>query len=274
MSTSDSYHYIIYPTVFMREAPSFRSEVASQARFSEKISILEQKSHWFLIMSPDGYQGWIPKASFIQRDSIYPTSAKTSRLAANLYRKMDVKEGPFLILPYHSELHIIETPHPRWAKVALPDGRKGFIQTGDLTPEPKLSHKKDLATLSLRFLGLPYTWGGRSSFGYDCSGFTQMLYRQIGCQLPRNSYQQVLDPHFREVSIQELEPGDLIFFGSSAQQIVHVGMYLGDGAFIHATTRECQPWIRISKLSDPEWNGQPEAPLPFRTFRQLIAQAS
>ncbi|MCP5492677.1 MAG: C40 family peptidase [Chlamydiales bacterium] len=91
---------------------------------------------------------------------------------------------------------------------------------------------------SQKFLGLLYIWGGRSSFGYDCSGFVQMLYSQIGIKLQRDAKQQILDSRLQSIKIDELKLGDLIFFGKSDQRIMHVGMYIGNEQFIHATARE------------------------------------
>ncbi len=97
-----------------------------------------------------------------------------------------------------------------------------------------------------------------------------MLYNQIGIGLERDSKQQIRDNRFQTISIENLEPGDLIFFGKSEQKISHVALFIGDGQFIHATTRECQPWIRISRLSVFEWSGDPSANSPYRVARQLI----
>jgi gamma-D-glutamyl-L-lysine dipeptidyl-peptidase len=154
----------------------------------------------------------------------------------------------------------------------LPDGQVGYIQNGDIVLESPISHKGDLVPFSQQFLGLPYTWGGRSSFGYDCSGFVQMLYSQIGVDLQRNSGQQILDPRLQKISRDDLELGDLIFFGKSEQRIMHVGMYIGEGNFIHSSARECRPWLRMSSLSDPEWCGSSAAYYPYRTFRKLNAR--
>ncbi|MDP1880577.1 MAG: SH3 domain-containing C40 family peptidase, partial [Parachlamydiaceae bacterium] len=180
--------------------------------------------------------------------------------------------GPIKTLPYGSKLEALDSTDLRWIKVSLPDGTEGYIQKGDVTPEQEILYKNDLVLFSQKFLGLPYTWGGRSSFGFDCSGFVQMLYSQIGINLLRDARQQVLDSRFCTICMDDHEPGDLIFFGRSEQQILHVGMYIGDGQFIHATSKECKPWIRISHLSDFEWSGNHEASYPFRIFRQLFVK--
>jgi len=197
---------------------------------------------------------------------------KTSRLVAFLYGIKDTERGPVKRLPYGSRLQVLDATDLRWLKIALPDGCECFVQRGDVAAESQVTKKRDLVQFSQKFLELPYAWGGRSSFGYDCSGFVQMLYAQIGINLQRDSRQQILDRRFQAIALNQLEPGDLIFFGKSEQKIMHVGMYIGEGRFIQSTVRENKPWIRISLLSDLEWSGSAEATYPYRAARQLIVE--
>ncbi|MBI5085147.1 MAG: C40 family peptidase [Acidobacteria bacterium] len=103
-----------------------------------------------------------------------------------------------------------------------------------------------------RFLGLPYTWGGTSSFGYDCSGFTQMLVRRGGVQMPRDAQPQADWEGQQKVEKSGLQSGDLLYFGASAKKITHTGFYIGNGEFIHSTTSD-MPVIQISRLDDEKW---------------------
>lgn len=257
------------PIVNMREAPTQLSKVVSQTFFSEKVTIQNEKVDWILIITSDGYTGWVPKSSIIECEKPYNTSLITSRLAAHVYQFKDNEYGPIKTLPFGSKLHVLDTLDPRWIQVLLPDGIEAYIQKGDVASEKKLTHKNDLVFFSQKFLGLPYTWGGRSSFGFDCSGFIQMLYNQIGIFLSRDAKQQILDSRFQDISIKEVQPGDLIFWGKSQESISHVGMSLGDGKFIHSVAIENQPWIRISNLSDLEWIEESFS-RPYQRFRQFI----
>ena len=196
-----------------------------------------------------------------------------ARLAAHLYNVTDTELGPILTLPFESQLELIEElpqGNQRWLKVKLPDASCGFIQRGDVTFETKKLNRDELCTFSRKFLGLPYTWGGRSSFGYDCSGFVQMLYRQMGVALPRDSKNQINWEGFRAIEITELQVGDLIFWGKNAQKINHVGMYLGNGEFIHTIASvEKMPYLRISHLTDSFWDGNPANYHAYRTARGI-----
>jgi gamma-D-glutamyl-L-lysine dipeptidyl-peptidase len=127
-----------------------------------------------------------------------------------------------------------------------------WVQKGDLETDAPRLDTAGMLTLSKRFLGLPYTWGGSSSFGYDCSGFTQMLERRRGVLMPRDAHEQEAWTGVAAVERENLEPGDLLFFGADAGEITHTGMYIGADEFIHATAHE-RPVIQISRLTDPHW---------------------
>jgi len=237
----------------MREKPSAQAEVVSQTVFSERLNILDAKENFLHVETPDGYLGWVSREGVAGRKTPYSPDVKISRLAAHLYLQKNIDYGPVLTLPYGSELLLSGEEDERWVKVVTSAGSEAYIQKGDIAPEEKIKNKTDLALFSKRFLDLPYTWGGRSSFGFDCSGFIQMLYGKLGIQLKRDTKEQILDSRFKDISIKEIAIGDLIFWGASPAKIFHVGMYAGDGMFIHATSAENKPWIRISSLSDPAW---------------------
>src|SRR5208337_1343739 len=99
---------------------------------------------------------------------------------------------------------------------------------------------------------LPYTWGGTSSFGYDCSGFAQMLCRRRGIHMPRDAQPQADWSGMLPVDRKNVAPGDLLYFGSSDKKITHTGIYLGDGKFIDATTYQT-PMVRIDDLNEERW---------------------
>lgn len=268
--------YIDTPTAEMREQPQQTAEIVSQAYFSESVTPLEESDGWIKIATEiDSYQGWIKKEHLHQRQDPFPTSsnaavAKVKRCAAHVYAVEDTVYGPILTLPFESRLELIDTNSPadsRWLKIALHNGRQAFIQRGDVDLQNKVLSSNDMVNLSKTFLGLPYTWGGRSSFGYDCSGFVQMLYRQMGVFLPRDSKDQMAWEGFSVIPVTELSSGDLIFFGLAEDKIRHVGLYIGNGQFIHSTVAENAPYIHISELSSSDWNGTGK--WPYRAARTL-----
>ena len=128
------------------------------------------------------------------------------------------------------------------------------MQRGDVAFDAPPLTIPETIELAHRFLGLPYTWGGTSSYGYDCSGFTQMLLRRRGILMPRDAHPQAHWERMETVEPAALRPGDLLFFGEKGGRITHTGMYLGAGKFIHATAHE-RPVVQISELADPHWAG-------------------
>jgi cell wall-associated NlpC family hydrolase len=142
--------------------------------------------------------------------------------------------------------------HDGWLQVRLPGKTVAWIQSSDVVSDPKLLSIPESIELAKRFLGLPYLWGGTSSFGFDCSGFTQMLLRARGFNMPRDADQQAAWKGLNAVDRTDLQPGDLLFFGSSPRNITHTGMFIGDGQFIQATTNG-HPVIQISRLDDQPW---------------------
>jgi hypothetical protein len=205
----------------------------------------------------------------IQNGTGYATSGaivQVESLFANIYREPDVtRHKPVVTIPFETRLVVIpgekapdankadgKAAHDGWWQVRLPDKSSAWIQSGDVVADPKPLSISESIELAKRFLGIPYLWGGGSSFGYDCSGFTQMLMRSRGVVMPRDADQQAAWKGMIPVSRKDLQPGDLLFFGSSPHEITHTGMYIGDGQFIHDTTNG-HPVVQISRLDEELW---------------------
>jgi cell wall-associated NlpC family hydrolase len=259
----------------MRKYPERNAEVVSQAIFSEQVHFLEQVGEWVKIETMvDNYPGWIKREDLHQRENKFlkdsdSSFVQVSRNAAHLYHVHDTIYGPTLTLPFESQLKVIESLDERWLKVTMHNQQEAYIQRGDVAPvSNRLTCFNEVCAFSQNFLGLPYTWGGRSSFGYDCSGFVQMLYRQMGIFLPRDSKDQCHWNGFFEVSIEQMQAGDLIFFGWDLERIRHVGMCVGEQNFINATVLENMPYIHMSSVNGSEWQ-EGTGKYPFRTVRRL-----
>ncbi len=245
------------PVANMQSQPSAEADVVSQAIYGAGITVLEQRAGWARVRTADEYTGWMAEGAF--RAGTYGAMGRVAfveSLFANVYREPDVtKHAPVLTLPYEARLEVMAEPAEndrRWIAVRLVDGGAGWVQRGDVTLDPPRAAVAGLAGYARRFLGLPYLWGGTSTFGYDCSGFVQMLYRRAGVMLPRDAQPQADWKGFAPVERGELRPGDLLYFGASARRITHTGLYVGNGKFIDATVHE-QPVVRIDRLADPYW---------------------
>ncbi len=248
---------VLRPVVNLYSKPSEDADGVSQAIYGSNLAVLEQGEGWARIRTVDEFVGWAPLAA-LKIGSPYAAAgqvAAVSSLFGHIYREPDVRtHAPMVTVPFETRLEIAGSElEGRWRQTVLADGRTGWVQSGDLTFSTEPIGTREMLALSRRFLGLPYTWGGTSSFGYDCSGFTQMLERRRGVMLPRDAQPQADWSGMAPVSSRaDLVPGDLLYFGTSPQRIAHTGMYLGDGQFISATAHQT-PMVRIDSLDDPHW---------------------
>ncbi|HUK16918.1 MAG TPA: NlpC/P60 family protein [Bryobacteraceae bacterium] len=247
---------VLQPVANMYSKPSEDADVVSQAIYGANTAVMEQSAGWARIRTFDDYTGWAPLAA-LRIGPAYAASgrvAEVTSLLAHIYRESSVtRHAPLLTVPFETRLEVTsEEEQGRWFRVRLPDGRTGWIQAGDVGFDLKPVSTPEMLALSKRFLGLPYTWGGTSSYGYDCSGFVQMLERRHGVMMPRDAQPQAEWNGVTPVKRDNIEPGDLLYFGSSEKHITHTGMYLGDGKFINATTYQT-PMVRIDDLSEEHW---------------------
>ncbi len=242
---------VVVPVADMFSKPTTDADVVSQARYGMVVTVDKSEGNWRHILTPgDNYPGWVPASSL--RDGAYQGTVFTESLRTHVYREPSVtKHAPVLTLPYESPLEVVREL-PQWLEVKLADGRTAFVQQGDLRTDNSPLDIPALIQLAHRFLGLPYTWGGTSSFGYDCSGFAQMLVRRGGLDMPRDAGPQARWEKLKPVERAGLKPGDLLYFGSNPAKIAHTGFYLGGGRFIHSTT-STHPVIQISNLDDEHW---------------------
>ena len=248
------------PVVNMYRNATDASDVVSQALYGTGVLTFENSPGWFHIHTADGYTGWVQAADLkMLNGSAYAPKGDAVRvraISANVYREPDVSaHAPVLQLPWESLLE--PAPHgakntERWFAVRLVDGQMGWVQRGDISDDFTPVSMGDMLELAHRFIGTTYTWGGVSSFGFDCSGFTQMLERQRGVEMPRDADVQASWGGVIAVERKDLQPGDLLYFGSSPSKITHTGMYLGNGEFIHDTTHG-HPGVQISRLDDMPW---------------------
>jgi len=261
---------VVVPVTNMYSHASDKSDVVSQAIYGSNVKLLVANGEWSRIQTDDRYKGWVPSRHLrvILSGNGYATAGavvQVDSVFANVYNEPDVmKHKPVVTIPYGVRLErasevadaankvTAKTSHEGWIQVYLPDRRNAWIQENDVVADPKAMSISESIELGKRFLGLPYLWGGRSSFGFDCSGFTQMLVRARGITMPRDADQQAAWSGVLPVERTDLQPGDLLFFGASAKNITHTGMYIGDGQFIQDTTNG-HPVVQISRLDDDPW---------------------
>ena len=203
-------------------------------------------------------QTWIQELPILAHD--YAVSGKVAQvisLSASLYRETDITaHHPVLTIPFESRLEVVHegggSDPERWLQVRLPDQSLAWVQRGDITLNAKTLSIPESIELARRFIGVTYRWGGMSSLGYDCSGFTQMLVHRRGILMPRDADQQAAWQGVAPGARRHLKAGDLLFFGEAADKITHTGMFIGHGEFIHDTVHG-RPGVQISRLKDKPW---------------------
>jgi len=136
---------------------------------------------------------------------------------------------------------------PAVMMTAMPDAPKApaFV-------EQVRNQTSDMVITALNFLGVPYRRGGASETGFDCSGFTRQVFEtSLGLALPRRADEQAKSPDLVAVKRAELQPGDLVFFNTLKRTFSHVGIYIGEGKFIHAPKPGGE--VRVESMSFAYW---------------------
>ena len=196
--------------------PDFMSSKLTEAISGETVKIIDVKEDWLFIEQSDGYKSWIKE--------FYGTTKNKS------------------FLPEY--LSIEAWPVPFGTRLKYMDGNF-FTAQGDLynykIKPVKLGNKLGADILidhAKRMIGCPYRWGGKTSLGFDCSGFVQSVYLAAGILLPRDSSQQSEFLKDKHIEGDLSKPGDLHFFGKNGK-ITHVGISTGGFGIIH-----CQGWVK------------------------------
>ena len=269
---------VIYNSVgTLRAEPRYGAELVSQALLGMPVRILEQGGGWRRVQTPDRYIGWIngsvePMTDAQRQQYLRLPKVIITSLSAHSYD--DTGKGALPVTDLVAgDMLVVKSAKRGFYQVHYPDGREAFVKKSDATKVADWLKKNSRLTgesivqTAKQLMGVPYLWGGTSTKGLDCSGFTKQVYFMHGILLARDASQQVQNGRLIDESTDfgDALPGDLVFFGSKAtadnpqERVVHVGIYLGDKRFIHASD-----YIHISSFdpADPLYDA-------FNTNRYL-----
>lgn len=259
-----------------RTSGKYSAEQATQAMMGTPLEILEKKGGWTRAITPEGYISWVTSGSitYMNKEELDAYKAAKKVVVTTKYTTMyeQPSEKSLMVSDavWGNIFLDLGDAGMYWRKVAISDGRTGYIPQRDLMDFNKWLDSRNptadnIIETAKQFIGVPYMWAGTSIKAVDCSGFCKTTYFLNGIVLVRDASQQYKTGDSVDVSkyaageytkeaLANLKKGDLIFFGTPAtaekkERITHVGMYIGDGIFIHSATK-----VRINSLIPTDAN--------------------
>lgn len=221
----------------LKKEPSHQSELLSQLLFGEHFEIFEKNNGWIKIkLAYDGYEGWISAKQFAELDAADFAALNKHEICISYdLVQIAIHNNTIISVMLGSSLPYYKDRNCRIGELLFSfDGNARF-------PE-RLHTSNTLLENSYMYLNCPYLWGGRSPFGIDCSGFTQMVFKLSGIKLRRDAWMQAEQGQMINL-LDEARPGDLAFFDNTEGKITHVGILMGANKVIHASGK-----VRIDKL--------------------------
>lgn len=224
------------PVSPMRAVPSHRSEMVSQQLFGEKSIILESaEDGWVKVKNKyDGYEGWVTQSHLTEIDE-EPYLKVEKVLTCEWVNEVDYN-GRQMMVPLGSSLSAFDDGKAFWQRNAV------YFKGQTWNPEEVVLSPKVIKQIAFKYLNTSYLWGGKSSFGIDCSGFAQSVFKFLNIPLLRDASLQAEEGELVDF-LQGAKCGDLAFFDSDEGKITHVGILLNDKEIIHSSGK-----VRIDKI--------------------------
>ena len=278
-------------SIYMRIAPDYESALETQELMGTVIEVVGEKSYWREIVSPQPYKAWCTEKGIVVMSEAeleaYKAAPKCifTELYGHVYEQPSLKSATVCDLVGGDVMRIAGQAgndgktklKGKWTKILLPSGKEGWVCTSQIKPhEGFLSIAKGegnadsisdaqmekIIATAFKLKGAPYFWGGMTPKGVDCSGLVRWSCLMNGILLPRNASQMVHCGD--EVSLDDLQRGDLVFFGTPAKdgkprRVTHVGIYVGDNHIIHSSHL-----VRVNSLD-------PSQPDYYENAHKLIA---
>lgn len=246
----------------IRYEADYSSEMATQVLMGTPLKVLEKKSYWYRVITPEGYIAWVTVGSVKTMNEEELTAWRGSdRVIVDTHYTLvrDTPNAKGAIISDAVWGNIAQVSSKKivngYQEILLPNGKIGYIPAKDIKPLQKWLDSRNptpenIINTGKQFLGFPYLWAGTSIKGLDCSGFVKTSHFLNGIILRRDASQQAKIGQEIDITngIENLQKGDILFFGRKATadrpaRVTHVGMYIGDGSFIHSAT-----FVKINNL--------------------------
>ena len=216
----------------MRKDPSHKSEMVNQILVGESAEVLDESRDFTLIkLNYDGYEGWVQSSQLVEVEDHF----SEAELLGYSYRKETT------VTLNNSKVQI-SVATPVYSNAYFGKYQVDYITEHVLKFDPLAFDGYIIKSIALLYQNTPYIWGGKSSFGIDCSGFTQQVFKIFDKNIPRDASEQAKEGEGIGF-LEEVRCGDLAFFDNEEGKITHVGLLLNSEEVIHASGR-----VRIDRI--------------------------
>lgn len=234
---------IAFPVTDIQRDPTQDSERVTQALYGEPVAILEQQGNWLKVKLPhqENYEGWVNYFALQPAKKLQSATAYIIKVPnTSVYSQPQANAETIVELSLGAVVPSSETQSGEFTQITLMNGSQGYVKSSHLSTyesrNPSEVSSDSILATAKQLVGQPYLWGGMTTPGVDCSGFVHTVFKVHGVQLHRDADLQYYQDGI-SVAQSELQPGDLVFFETYKSGPSHLGIYIGDRRFIHASSK-------------------------------------